>query len=50
MGYNDMHSVPNFKDISALKELSLDSMHKKLDNFYEKFTMFKKRNPQTKEK
>ena len=24
MGYNDMHSVPKFKDISALKDLSLD--------------------------
>ena len=50
MGYNDMHSVPKFKDITALKDLSLDSMHKKLNDFYQKFTMFKKRNPQTKEK
>ena len=50
MGYNDMHSVPKFKDISALKDLSLDSMHKKLNDFYKKFTMFKKRNPQRNEK
>ena len=49
MGYNDMHSVPKFKDITALKDLSIDSMHKKLNDFYQKFTMFKKRNPQTKE-
>ena len=45
-----MHSIPKSKDISALKELSLASMHKKLNDFHKKFTMFKKRNPQAKEK
>ena len=45
-----MHSIPKSKDISALKELPLASMHKKLNDFHKKFTMFKKRNPQTKEK
>ena len=42
--------MQKFKDISAFKELSLDSMYKKLNDFYKKSTMFKKLNPQTKEK
>ena len=50
MDYKLQHSFAKFKDISAFKELSLDSMYKKLNDFYKKFTMFKKLNPQTKEK
>ena len=48
--YDSLHSFVKFKDVSDFKELSLDSMHKKLNDFYKKFTMFKKLNPQTKEK
>ena len=50
MFYNQQHSFVRFKDISAFKELSLDSIHKKLNEFYGKFTTFKKLNPQKKEK
>ena len=50
MDYKLQQSFAKFKDISAFKELSLDSMYKKLNDFYKKFTMFKKLNPQTKEK
>ena len=39
-----------FQNLKNFKELSLDSMQKKLNKFHKKFTMFKKRNPQTKEK
>ena len=37
-----------FKDISDFKELSLDSMHKKLNDFHKKFTKLKNVSPQTK--
>ena len=50
MDYKLQQSFAKFKDISAFKELSLDSMYKKLNDFYKKFTMFEKLNPQTKEK
>ena len=31
--YNSQHSFPKFKDINEFKELSLDSMYKKLNDF-----------------
>ena len=48
--YNPQHSFVKFKDVSDFKELPLDSMHKKLNDFHKKFTRLKKRNPQTIEK
>ena len=39
------HSLVKFKDISNFKEMSLDSMHKKLNDFHEKFTRLKKLAP-----
>ena len=41
MIYNPQHSFAKFKDLSDFKELSLDSMHKKLYDFLKKFTNFK---------
>ena len=38
--YNSQHSFAKFKDISDLKEFSLDSMHKNND-FHKKFAKFK---------
>ena len=32
--YNSQHSFVKFKDISGFKEFSLDSMHKKLNDFH----------------
>ena len=37
-----------FKDIGEFKKLSLDSMHKKLNDFYKKFIKLKNVSPQTK--
>ena len=48
--YNSQQSFLNLKNVNNFKELSLDSMHKKLNDFHKKFTIFKKLNPQTKEK
>ena len=48
--YNPQHSFVKFKDVSDFKELPLDSMHKKLNDFHKKFSRLKKRNPQTIEK
>ena len=31
--YNSLHSFTKFKDIYEFKEISLDSMHKKLNDF-----------------
>ena len=45
--YNQQHSFAKFKDISDFKEMSLDSMHKKLIGFHKKITRFKNVNPQT---
>ena len=45
--YNSQHSFVKFKDIGEFKELSLDSMHKKLKNFHKKFTSLKNVAPQT---
>ena len=49
MIYNSEHSFTNFIDIVDFKELLLDSMHKKLNDFHKKFTKFKDLNPRTKE-
>ena len=46
--YNSQHSFEKFKDIGKFKELSLDSMHKKLNNFHKKVTKLKSVSPQTK--
>ena len=32
--YNSQHSFAKFKDISDFKEFSLDSLHKKLNDFH----------------
>ena len=32
--YNQQHSFAKFKDISDFKEISLDSMHKRLNDFH----------------
>ena len=45
--YHPQHSFAKFKDISNFKEMSLDSLHKKLSEFHKKFTRFKSVNPQT---
>ena len=34
--YNSQHSFAKFKDINEFKELSLDSMYKKLNYFFKK--------------
>ena len=46
--YNSQHRFVKFKDIGEFKKLSLDSMHKKLNDFYKKFTKLKNVSPQTK--
>ena len=46
--YNQQHNFAKFIDISDFKEMSLDSMHKKLNEFHKNFTRLKKLNPQTK--
>ena len=38
--FNSQHSFVKFKDISDSKELSLDSLHQKLNDFHKKITMF----------
>ena len=47
--YNSKHSFTKFKDINEFKELSLDSMHKKLNDFKNIFNKLKTLNPQTHE-
>ena len=44
--YNLQHNFVEFKDIGEFKELSPDSIYKKLDNFHKKFTKLKKVIPQ----
>ena len=39
--YNSQHIFVRLKDVDEFKELSLDSMHKKLKNFHKKFTSLK---------
>ena len=43
--YNSQHSFAKFKNTNEFKELSLDSMYKRLDNFKKKFNMLKNVNP-----
>ena len=45
---NSQHIFLKFEDISDFKELSRDSMDKKLNDFYKKFTRLKNVSPQTK--
>ena len=45
MTYNQQHSFAKFKDISDFKEISLDSMHKRLNDFHKKFIKLKGVNP-----
>ena len=47
--YNSQHSFTKFKDIDEFKELSLDSMYKKLNDFFLKINRFKAVNQQTNE-
>ena len=37
MIYNSQHSYVKFRDINNFKEISLNSMHKRLQNFHKKF-------------
>ena len=46
--YNSQHSFVKFKNIDQFKELSLDSMHKKLNDFHKEFAKLKNVSPQTK--
>ena len=46
--YNAHHSFIKFKNITDFKELSLDSMYKKLSDFYKKINEFKNFVPQKK--
>ena len=45
--YNSQHSFAEFKDIGEFKELSLDAMYKRLNNFQKRFNKLKIVNPQT---
>ena len=47
--YNTQCSFAKFKIIDDINELSLDSMHKKLENFHKKFNKLKNVIPRTKE-
>ena len=47
--YNSQHSFKKFEDINEFKELSLDFMFKKLNDFKKGFNKFKTVNPQTDE-
>ena len=47
--YNSQHSFKKFEDINEFKELSLDFMFKKLNDFKKRFNKFKTVNPQTDE-
>ena len=47
--YNSQHSFAKFKDINEFKELSLDSMYKKQNDFKERFNKLKAVDPQTNE-
>ena len=46
--YNSQHSFAKFKDINEFKELSLDSMYKKLNDFKERFNKLKAVDPTNK--
>ena len=47
--YNSQHSFTKFKDIDEFKELSLDSMYKKLNDFNKRFNKLKTVDPLTDE-
>ena len=47
--YNTQRSFAKFEIIDDINELSLDSMHKKLENFHKKFNKLKNVIPRTKE-
>ena len=47
--YNSQHSFTKFKDIDEFKELSLDSMYKKLNDLKKRFNKLKTVDPQTNE-
>ena len=47
--YNSQHGFTKFKDINEFKELSLDSMYKKLNDFNKKINKLKAVDPQTDE-
>ena len=46
--YDSKHSFVKYKDIHDIKELSLDSIYKKLNKFNEEINSFTKINPQKK--
>ena len=46
---NSQHGFTKFKDINEFKELSLDSMYKKLNDFNKKINKLKAVDPQTDE-
>ena len=48
--YNTQHSFAKFKNTDDIKELSLNSMYKKLKDFHEQFTDLKNITPRTKDK
>ena len=48
MVYNQQHSFAKFKDISNFKEILLDSMHKRLNDFHKRCIKLEGVNPQTK--
>ena len=48
--YSTQYSFAKFKNSDDIKELSLNSMHEKLNNFDKKFTRFKNVAPRTKDK
>ena len=45
--YNSQHSFAKFKNIDEFKELSFDSMFKRLSNFQKRLNMVKNVTPQT---
>ena len=45
--YNSQHSFGKFKDVNEFKELSLDSMYKRLNDFKKRFNSLETVNPQT---
>ena len=48
--YNSQYGFTRFKDIDEFKELSLDSMYKKLNDFKKRFNKLKTVDSQTDEK
>ena len=48
--YSTQYSLAKFKNIDDIKELSLDSMYKQLNDFHKKFARFKNVTSRTKDK